>query len=660
MKKIVKVIHGVAIAAAIAFLGVSSYGNGSSGEIVRITDTAAGTAFLPWVSSDGSQVVYCYVDNKDPGLFLRVSNWDGSDTEKLDGVVNGAAYPKWSPDGRFVGYRTFSEGGNHLWHAAADGSGSIRVSDGRRVESYDWSPDSSQFVWASLVDAGLKLQVSDIDGQGIRQITSSRQHSRVPKWSPKGDWIAFQSNRDASQSIWIVTPEGDEERRLTSSDLNYHIPIWSPDGSFILSTAQKNLGGPSGIWLVDLEGVETPLVVDADSHSEPAWAPDGKSVFFQSSRGGSQNLWEVLVDSKERRQITKDGQGGGSLRVANNGRALIFQRWSGQGYSMLYDLKTGERRDINLGNNPVISPSGERMAFVSYEMGNADISIAAIDNATAPRKRITSYIGRDHDPVWSPDETKVAYVSDSKSYDIWIASAEDDGSEPYALASFDRDDSQPRWSPDGEYISFLSKNNLENDNLWLCRLDDREMIQVTSGRTCYDHAWSPDGRSIVFSAFARSNGNPELYHYEIETETLTRITQGHYDYGTVFAPDGMSFVFRRLEDSMMLYSYSLPKGAVRKLSAVDIYIDEIVWAGDSKSVFFSRDGKLQRLWINEGEMEEVVNSELLQHCLWASDDGSRILVREEKGVGTLYMTQVDPAWGRLANKESNEDTVTTN
>ena len=642
-------IRAIAITVATTCLPVSIYGNGSFGEIVQITDHDKGTAFFPWMSPGGNKVCYSYVDNSESGLFLRVSDWDGSDAVMLKGVMNGAIYPKWSPDGQFVGYRTFSQGGNHLWRVAVDGSRSIRVSDGRSVESYDWSPDGSQFVWASYFGGALNVHVSDIDGQGVRQITFSKQESRVPKWSPGGDWIAFQSNRDASQSIWIVAPDGKGERRLTSSDLNYDIPLWSPDGSTILSTAQRKRGGPLGLWLVDLDGVERPLMDDGDYHSEPAWSPDGKSVFFQSSRGGSQNLWEILVDSKEARQITNDGRGGSSLRVANSGRALIFQRWTGEGRSVYHDLKTGESREMNLGNNPVVSPDGTKVTSISYDMGNADISVAPVDGDKVSKKRITSYNGRDHDPVWSPDGAMVAYVSDSESFDIWVASVEDSGSEPYAIANADRDETQPRWSPDGEYISFLSKQNLENDNLWICRLSDREMIQVTNGRTCYDHAWSTNGHSIVFSAFDISKGNPELYRYELESGILTRITQGEYDYGVVFAPDGMSFVFRRMEDSVNLYLYSLRDGAIRKLSAIDGHINEVLWTADSKSVFFTRGEKVLRLRIDEGKEEEIANSRLPQRCLWASEDGTQVLLREEKGVGILHMTQIDPTWGRSLN-----------
>jgi dipeptidyl aminopeptidase/acylaminoacyl peptidase len=109
-------------------------------------------------------------------------------------------------------------------------------------------------------------------------------------------------------------------------------------------------------------------------------------------------------------------------------------------------------------------------------------------------------------PSISPDgrrivfsRTRVDKTKDVYRSTLWIA--ESDGSRIRELTTGDRDDSAPVWSPDGSRIAFLSDRD-GTAQLFVMYVDSRELAQLTS----LEHApsnirWSPDGRQIAFTAF---------------------------------------------------------------------------------------------------------------------------------------------------------------
>src|SRR5690606_36024553 len=132
--------------------------------------------------------------------------------------------------------------------------------------------------------------------------------------------------------------------------------------------------------------------------------------------------------------------------------------------------------------------------------------------------------GSDRDPSWAPDGKRLVYVSDGQSQDIWMASLE--GGEPELLVGGPREEFQPDWSPDGRYVAFFSDRADAGAGLWLCRVEDRSLVSITDGRYAWDHCWSPDGKSIVYTVFSQELGNPELHRYWVDTGERDIVASG--------------------------------------------------------------------------------------------------------------------------------------
>jgi Tol biopolymer transport system component len=110
-----------------------------------------------------------------------------------------------------------------------------------------------------------------------------------------------------------------------------------------------------------------------------------------------------------------------------------------------------------LDNEPVWSPDGQRIAFVSERDRNRDIFVMNADGTDMIQ--LTNNISDNYSPTWSPDGTKIAFVSDrdggwDKS-EIYVMNT--DGSDQVRLTNNDARDLQPVWSPDGRKIAFIQE-----------------------------------------------------------------------------------------------------------------------------------------------------------------------------------------------------------
>ena len=159
--------------------------------------------------------------------------------------------------------------------------------------------------------------------------------------------------------------------------------------------------------------------------------------------------------------------------------------------------------DIGSDLDPDLDAQGRRFVFASTRHNRAaDLCIKSVDGVAVTQ--LTSDPGADIHPVWSPDDTRVAFASNrGGTWDIWMISA--DGGQPVQVTSGPAEDVHPSWSPDGTQLVFCSLQ--ANGGQWELWIADA----VASGRKRFVGyglfpEWSPTGPTIAYQR-ARERGS---------------------------------------------------------------------------------------------------------------------------------------------------------
>jgi Dipeptidyl peptidase IV (DPP IV) N-terminal region/WD40-like Beta Propeller Repeat len=167
------------------------------------------------------------------------------------------------------------------------------------------------------------------------------------------------------------------------------------------------------------------------------------------------------------------------------------------------DLRVLTHRPIDA-QTPAWSPDGASIAFYSTNLqGNRDIYVMDTDGGHV--RRLTNGPLADLAPAWSPDGSSIAFFSStnvnfdtsSPSDEIWVIPAA--GGQATQLTRNHVADIQPEWSPDGTQIAFVRGPDA---HLWVMDADGNDQHEIFGVRSlCFAPRWSPDGTRIAFLTF---------------------------------------------------------------------------------------------------------------------------------------------------------------
>jgi TolB protein len=133
---------------------------------------------------------------------------------------------------------------------------------------------------------------------------------------------------------------------------------------------------------------------------------------------------------------------------------------------------------------------------------------------------LTSSDSNDIDPAWSPDGSKIAFVSSrSGKPQLYIMNA--DGSNPRQVTDIDRIGGRNSFSPDGQWLSFYAGRS-GSRNIYTIRVDGSGLRQLTDESDNLGPSWSPYGGWITFTSVR--HGNNDIYIMRTDGSDVTRLT----------------------------------------------------------------------------------------------------------------------------------------
>lgn len=180
-------------------------------------------------------------------LAVYVSDVDGSHRKTAFLEPGGGAFsPAWSPDGQWIvfGYGGFFQARAtkpaHLVMVSPDGSEKRDLPSGPLNAGFpSFSPDGKRIVYRVWSEKVKGLRILNLADNSITELTNA--NDTFPFWSPLGDRIGFTRDTGGASSfeIFTIKPDGTELRRLTNAPGNDAHCAWSPDGKYILFSSSR-------------------------------------------------------------------------------------------------------------------------------------------------------------------------------------------------------------------------------------------------------------------------------------------------------------------------------------------------------------------------------------------------------------------------------------
>ena len=375
---------------------------------------------------------------------------------------------------------------------------------------------------------------------------------RDPECAPDGRSVAFvvsaidvKEDKPGQSHIWSVDVDGRNERQITSSQESESSPRFSPDGKYLSFTSSRP-GKAKGnqVWLLDRSGGEAFQLTEVKGRLQGyEWSPD------------SRRLALVVGDpDPDADTPPANGSGPGASEAGNRPKVpkpIVIDRYrfkqDVQGYLLsgrhtyiyLFDISSKKLERLTAGktdeSSPSWSPDGTRIAFMSNHAPDADrepsSQLFVVDAKPGSTEKAitpsTSRGGRGK-PEWSPDGRTIAFLEgDEKKYGAYgmehLTIVPSDGGAPpvrvKATEALDRGVSNPHFSADGKSITTLVT-------------DDRSVypIRVTLATGRADKLMTPpvvvSNPTMAGSCSAVLSGGDAkpTEVYRVDGSTLTQIT----------------------------------------------------------------------------------------------------------------------------------------
>jgi len=228
--------------------------------------------------------------------------------------------------------------------------------------------------------------------------------------------------------------------------------------------------------------------------------------------------------------------------------------------------------------SPTWSPDGSKLAYVSFESKKPIVYVH--DLATGRRHVAANFKGSNSAPAWSPDGKRLAVVL-TKDGNSQLYTLNADGSSTTRLASSSGIDTEPQYSPDGQWIYFTSDRG-GSPQIYRISVGGGTAERVTfEGTYNVTPRLSPDGKNMAY--VSRNSGRFQLTLMDLATKQSQILTDTAKDESPSFAPNGRTILYAsEVNGRGVLGTVSVDGRIKQKLSIQAADIREPSWGPQLK------------------------------------------------------------------------------
>lgn len=467
----------------------------------------------------------------------------------------------------------FTYGGD-LWTASTSGGTATRLTAHPGLELFaKFSPDGKWIAFTGQYDGDEQVYVMPATGGEPRQLTYYPARGPFPPrwgydnqvygWSNDGRKIIFRTLRDGwfpgFSRLYEVSVDGGlaEPLPMPESGAGSFSPggnqiVYSPRARDFRTEKRYSGGQANQLFIFDVETYASKKISEGERASrDPMWI--GDTIYYDTDRDGHFNLFGYETKTGKTAQLTFNKTYDIRWPSSDRQSRIVYEL---NGGLEILDVKTRKsaaisitvaddgimRRPARVSAAPFVesaslSPKGERVLFGA----RGDIFSAPIEKG--PVRNLTDTPGAHEKwPRWSPDGSKVAFVSDQGGEEeLWLV-AQDGSSKPEQITRGSKAFRYwPEWAPDGKRIAYGDKDG----RLFVVTLDDRKTTEIAHSTrgAILDYKWSPRGNHLAYS-MNNANGFGSVYIWSAADGKAHRLTSEYFDSGIpAWDPDGNYLYF---------------------------------------------------------------------------------------------------------------------
>ena len=412
---------------------------------------------------------------------------------------------------------------------------------------------------------------------------------RYPSISPDGQTIVFSYQGD----LFTVPSNGGEAKHLTVHKAYDFMPVWSPDGKYIAFASDRH--GNFDVFIIPAKGGKAKRLTFNSAGEYPnSFTPDASKIVFSSSIKDLKD--NVQFPSGVLSELYCMPVEGGKVKQILSTPAKMARYDKDQKRIIYHDRKGYENK------------------WRKHHTSSVARDVWVYDIKTGKHTKLTEFAGEDRNPVFSPDESEIYYLSEQNaSFNICkfpvdnpknITEITAYENHPVRFLSIS-DNGILCYSYDGEIYTMKPGENPKKVSIEILSDDkenQKEFLTLTSGAT--EMELSPNGKEIVFIV------RGDVFVTSVDFATTKRITNTPEQERSVsFSPDGKSILYASERDgSWNIYQTKITRENEDLFSLATILKEESVLEikEETYQPRFSPDGK-EVAYLEERETLKVIN-----------------------------------------------------